>query len=117
MFTQFLEFVTTVMIVVVCFFIPIPGHRPVSYLARVAIFALPVLLFLVSQYLWATTGRDLPQRVTCFFAPGSLSCRPALVAKEPDSQGEEKPQTAPHPVETPPAESQSSTQPQMLPAT
>jgi len=58
------------------FFVSFSPHAPRSRLAKFIVIATPLVLLVVSQYLWATTGRGLLERATCLFAPSAASCRP-----------------------------------------
>jgi hypothetical protein len=75
MASSFWELMLTLGLAVAGFFVPFAPHVPHSRGARIAFVLIPLALFFLSQYLWATTGRGLIERVTCLFAPNSFSCR------------------------------------------
>jgi hypothetical protein len=80
---SFWDFFIVTLLGVIGFFIPFAPHVPHSRGARAAFILIPVLLFALDRYLWATTGRDLIDRGTCLIVPSSYSCRPAPPERAP----------------------------------
>jgi hypothetical protein len=70
------ELIVALLAAVIGFFVSFAPHAPRSRAARAVILVTPFVLLVISQYLWATTGRGLIERITCVFVPSGASCLP-----------------------------------------
>lgn len=81
---------------IVGFFVSFAPHVPHTRAARAIIIITPFVLLVISQYLWATTGRGLLERVTCIFVPNGSSCRIVpVIQSTPAPQPEITPKSPP----------------------
>jgi len=88
------EALLALVIAIASYFVSFSPHAPRSRLARTIVIATPVFLLVVSQYLWATTGRGLLERATCVFLPSGASCRPPAPAASAPASTSAEPKTA-----------------------
>jgi invasion protein IalB len=70
------EWLGTVGIIVIGAFISFAPNHPQNNISRFLFFGVPIAVFVLSYYLWATTGRGLVETGICKLSPESFSCRP-----------------------------------------
>ena len=76
-----LETVATLALAVLGFFAAFGPTHPKSTTARTVFFAVPFLLLIANQILWAATGQGFTETATCAIWPTSYSCRPSTGTK------------------------------------
>ncbi len=81
--TALWDLITTLALIAFAYFVPLGPHVPSSKIARLLYVLVPLSLVIFSQYLWATTGRSLVDRLTCLVVATSSSCRVAIPEKAP----------------------------------